>query len=521
MINNISLENKIKVLVNLFNNKKYLEAILKAKGLIKKVPSQQAYFLNIIGLSYHGLNRLDDAKKYLKKTIEDYPGNVQSKLNYAMVLKAENKFDEAEMYLLKTIEQDPNYINAINNLANLKRERKQYEEAIKLYSDAIKINSKIPIIHYNLALCLISLRKKDKALLHANIVTKLDPKFTYADKIISDFTDYNFDKSDHLLNMEKKILVDDLDTDQKVCLHFSLGKAYEDKKLFGKSFKQYESANKIKRLSLNYKFDEEKSFNLIKKLFENLKNDNFELKNLEKESKKIIFICGMPRSGTTLLEQIISSHHKVFSLGETDYIHQITKSALSLNNFDEIVKKFSLHKKDNFFNQYLNFLSNVKNEKDVFTDKSLLNFKFIGFIKIFLPGSKIIILKRKYDDNLLSIYKNLLPSKELQWSFSEEEIFKFHQVFLKYQDFWGKLLPDSFLEVSYEKLVQDTLKETRKVLDYCDLEWDNNCIKYHETNMSGIERASANQASKPVYKDSKDKFQNFKEYFKKKPPYLK
>ena len=141
MINNISLENKIKILVNLFNNKSYLEAILKAKGLIKKIPSQQAYFLNIIGLSYHGLNRLDDAKKYFKKTIENYPGNVQSKLNYAMVLKAENKLDEAEMYLLKAIEQDPNYVNAINNLANLKRERKQYEKAIKLYSDAIKINN--------------------------------------------------------------------------------------------------------------------------------------------------------------------------------------------------------------------------------------------------------------------------------------------------------------------------------------------------------------------------------------------
>jgi tetratricopeptide (TPR) repeat protein len=521
MIKDKSLENKIKILVNLFNNKKFLEAILKAKQLMKKIPSEQAYFLNIIGLSYYGLNKLDDAKKSFVKTIEQFPGNLQSKLNYAMVLKAENNFDEAEIILKKTIKQDSNYINAINNLANLKRERKHYDEAVKLYTDALKINSEIPIIHYNLALCLISLRKKNEALVHAKIVNKLNPKFTYADKIISDFTDYSKDKSDHLLAMEKKILINDLDIDQKVCLHFSLGKAYEDKKLFKSSFKHYELANKTKRLSLDYEFDEEKTFNLIKKLFEKVKKNNFETESIPKQSKRIIFICGMPRSGTTLLEQVISSHHKVYSLGETDYVHQITKNMLSSENFDKVQEQFSSKKENSFLNQYYKHLSDQKNKKDIFTDKSLLNFKFIGFIKTFLPDSKIIILKRNYEDNLLSIYKNLLPSNELKWSFSEDEIFKFHQIFLEYVEYWKKMLPDSFLEIEYEDLVQNTLDETKKILDYCNLEWDDNCLKYHETNTSAIETASANQANKPVYKNSLNKFENFKNFFKKKPPYSK
>ena len=83
------------------------------------------------------------------------------------------------------------------------------------------------------------------------------------------------------------------------------------------------------------------------------------------------------------------------------------------------------------------------------------------------------------------------------------------------------MLPDSFLEIEYEDLVQNTLDETRKILDYCNLEWDDNCLKYHETNTSAIETASANQANKPVYKDSLNKFENFKKFFKKKPPYSK
>ena len=112
-----------------------------------------------------------------------------------MILKARKQIKEAEKLLEKTIKQQPNYLSAINNLANIKKQSKKYEEAISLYEKALKINNKIPIIHYNLAVCLISTRNHEQALKHAYLINDLDPTFTYADKLINEFTDYKEEKN--------------------------------------------------------------------------------------------------------------------------------------------------------------------------------------------------------------------------------------------------------------------------------------------------------------------------------------
>jgi len=508
-----NLDNRIKILLNYFNNGKYVETISRSKQLLKKLPNFEAYLNNLIGLSYQKLNNLEIAKTFFLKVIKEYPGFLQAKLNYSIILKLENKIKDAQLILEKIIEENPNYVQAINNLANLKRENGDYESSAKLYNNALKINDQIPIIHYNLAVCYANLREKEKALIHAKVVIDLDPNFTRADKLISDLTDYKTDKTNHLNLMKQKLEAKILLNEQKIHLYFAIGKAYEDKKLYENAFDYYKLANE----SANIKFDfseEENFFNHIKKIFEDIDFNIFEDQKFSSKQKKIIFICGMPRSGTTLLEQIISSHKNVSSLGETDYLLQITNKIFNIK-FANIKNALS-NDKDYLYNEYFNILVPKRDKLQIFTDKSLLNFKLIGLITLFFPNSKILVLKRNIEDNLLSIYKNYLPNQKLQWSFNEDDINKYFKLFNNYIKFWKKKFPNSFLEVKYEDLVNSNEQITRSIINYCDLEWDENCLEYYK-NKSAIATASLNQANRPIYKTSINSFKNFSEYFKKKP----
>jgi len=508
---------KIKILLNYFNNEKYIDAISRCKKLLKELPLYEAFLLNIIGLSYQRLNDRENAKSYFLKIINKYPEHLQAKLNYSIILKLENKIKEAETLLTKIIDQETNYIQAINNLANLKKDKRDYKNAASLYEKALGINKDVPIIHFNLATCFANLRQKKEALYHANEVIRLEPKLTNADKLISDLTNYKNDKTDHIEIMEEKLDSGILSEDQKIILYYALGKAYEDKSTYDKSFKFYKLANTKARLGIEYDFnEEEKLFELIKEIFSK-KNDSIFNKKIPKQDKKFIFICGMPRSGTTLLEQIVSSHKDVMSLGETDYLLEITEKIFDLKNL-EIIKNKLFEKKDNFYNEYMTLLSEIQDKKNIFSDKSLLNYKLIGFIYTCFQNAKIIVLKRKYEDNFLSIYKNYLPNKKLNWSFDEDEIYKNYKLFHEYLKFWKMIFPNSFIEVDYEDLVTNNKEVTKSILKYCELEWDENCLKYYEQNQYPIATASFNQANKPIYKSSINSFKNFKEFFTKKNP---
>jgi hypothetical protein len=159
------------------------------------------------------------------------------------------------------------------------------------------------------------------------------------------------------------------------------------------------------------------------------------------------------------------------------------------------------------------FIDKIDSKKLIFTDKSLFNFKLIGFIKMFLPNSKIIVLKRDINNNLLSIYKNDLISKNLAWTYDINQILAYYRLFEDYINFWSKNIKDSFLEINYSDLIINTVNTTKKIIKHCDLEWEDNCLKYHEVNKSAIDTASANQANKPIYNSSLNKFENYKKFF--------
>ena len=233
--------------------------------------------------------------------------------------------------------------------------------------------------------------------------------------------------------------------------------------------------------------------------------------NLYKRIKKIqtsgvhrdlIFIVGMPRSGSSLVEQILASHKKVFGGGELPYIQEIAQKIICEEKIDATLI-------DNFRNGYLDLIAELNNSSSVFTDKELLNFNSIGLILSLFPNAKIINCTRDPLDNCWSIYKNFFPIKT-KFVNNFKDIVKFYKLYLNTMDFWQKEFPKNIYNLKYESLVEDPKKLIGKILAFCNLEWDENVMSHHK-NSRIIRTLSFDQANKPISKKVSNTIKNYKD----------
>jgi len=291
---------------------------------------------------------------------------------------------------------------------------------------------------------------------------------------------------------------------EKSDLEFAIGKAYDDQENFELSIKYFESANKNRKELVDYNFkDEEKTFKSIKKYFENL---DFKKISKIKSKKKIIFIVGLPRSGTTLIEQILSAHNLVFGAGELNYLRQIIKNHFIQENklLSQKIRDYNSSQENIINDEYLKYLNNLNEDSFVATDKAPQNFVWIGFIKMFFPDAKIIHSKRNYKDVFLSNYKNNFVSNDMDWSYDPDDILKYFNFYFENMRFWKKKCEDFIYDINYEDIVNNSEREIRKLLNYCDLDWDENCLNHHKSKKTIIKTVSTYQARKPIYKTSID-----------------
>ncbi len=511
---------KIKIQVreiqNLFLSKRYRIIIQETKKAIKKYP-KVSIFYNMMGLALTYSNKMNEAKFILNEGYKINPNDLAIINNLANVYKNIFNFKEAEKLYKLSISKNKNYVNAYVNFGNLKRDLNKFDEAIELYEKALSCNNKIPEIYYSLAMAYQSVGKFKKAENYANETLSIDKKITKADLLISRSKKYSLNDN-HIENMQIKLQNSDLNQLQKIDLCFALAKAYEDLGELKKCFEYLEQGNQLKRSVINFNLkSEEKKFKFLKELFSNIDLNYFKNQNFSK--KKIIFIVGMPRSGTTLTEQIISNHPKVYGCGELPYLTKIINDkfldgeSLSLSKIDEILK--DLIKVSEISDKYYSHIEDYDISEENITDKAPLNFLWIGFIKIFFPNSKIIHCKRDPKDNCVSLYKNIFEGN-LNFCYSQEELAKYYNLYSDLLKFWKKLLPNDILNVEYEKLIIDTKNETKKILDFCEIEWNENCLNF-SNNKTPIKTASVGQARNKIYSTSiksSSKFENFlKELF--------
>ena len=503
----IEAEKEAQIILNYFKAKDYISAEVKAKKLIKKFPNFQAVY-NLLGLCLQSQKKFLEAIKYYKIAIQNNPNFFVAINNLGLTYHNMYDLKNAQHYYERAIEINPKFTHPISNLGNIKKELNNYEEAIKCYKLALSIDNKLYIVLHNLGMAYQALGKFEESKKYFELVLKINSKFTRADRSLSMSLKYDINNP-HLKIMENKIKDQSLNNFQKIELYFGLGKAYEDIKNYKKSFENYKLGNKIKRDAIKYQINDDV------KLFENIKNSfsniNFQnLENVGNKSNKMIFILGMPRSGTTLVEQIIANHKNVYGAGELRDLTQIIKENFLVNDKIKFPEKFNI-KDQNFFSnmgtKYLENLDRYNTNKNYITDKAPLNFKWIGLIKLILPKSKIIHCTRDPKDTCLSLFKNFFEG-ELNFSYNLEEAGKYYKLYQNLMEFWKQLLPDFIYDISYEKLVENQEFESRKLLDFCNLDWDKNCLTFYR-NKRGIVTASFAQARKPIYKNSVNSWQNY------------
>jgi len=504
----IEAEKEAQIILNYFKAKDYISAEVKAKKLIKKFPNFQAVY-NLLGLCLQSQKKFLEAIKYYKIAIQNNPNFFVAINNLGLTYHNMYDLKNAQHYYERAIEINPKFTHPISNLGNVKKELNNYEEAIKCYKLALSIDNKLYIVLHNLGMAYQALGKFEESKKYFESVLKINSKFTRADRSLSMSLKYDINNP-HLKIMENKIKDQSLNNFQKIELYFGLGKAYEDIKNYKKSFENYKLGNKIKRDAIKYQInDDVKLFENIKKSFSNINFQNLE--NVGNKSNKMIFILGMPRSGTTLVEQIIANHKNVYGAGELRDLTQIIKENFLVNDKIKFPEKFNI-KDQNFFSnmgtKYLENLDRYNTNKNYITDKAPLNFKWIGLIKLILPKSKIIHCTRDPKDTCLSLFKNFFEG-ELNFSYNLEEAGKYYKLYQNLMEFWKQLLPDFIYDISYEKLVENQEFESRKLLDFCNFDWDKNCLTFYR-NKRGIVTASFAQARKPIYKNSVKSWQNYK-----------
>ena len=491
-----------------FLEQKFEKVIVKTKKLMKKDPSQVPFY-NYIGLAYRQLGQNLNAENTFKKGLEIFPNNLSIICNLGALYRFMAKFKEAEYYFKKGLELKGDDFNILCNYGNLKRDLNKNKESIEYYKKAYKINNINETLLINLAGAYQIDAEFENSKKILKEVNSNFPRNTKADFMYSSI--HNYEKNDkHKNEMINKLNLD-LQTQDIVYLNFAIAKSYSDIKDYSESSKYFVNANKTQySLYTHYNFENElKTFNTIKDRFK-----NFEFKNLYPDEKpNLIFIVGLPRSGTTLTHQIVSSHSEIYGAGELPIIINIFNNKIKDNSFLDKIFENKDYYNNIFIQKFAKEIEKLFNQFDsnIILDKSPLNFMWVGFIKLLFPQSKIIHCKRNLRDVGLSIYRNFFDGGHLPWSYNVDTLVQFIKAYEDLMIFWNNKLPNQIYNCEYENLVNNQLDETKKIINYCNLDWQDSCID-HTKNDTGIKTVSISQARKPIYKSSIKLSDNYLKY---------
>ena len=471
-----------------------LEVIRECNKILKKRKHQ--LFFNLLSVAYQKNGEIEKSINVMREALALNPNHPNFLNNIGTCFYKLHKYSVAKKYYEKGLEIDNNHLHILNNLGNLKRETNKIEESIEYYKKVLSIQKDAVPALFNLVGIYRITNQKEESKKYCKKILELNKKLTDADRQYSLVHKY-VDNDPHLNEMLKKINDKDLNNLEKIHLYYGVHKAYEDIKDYKNAFKFLKIGNELIKKETKYNFSkDEKKINNYINLYKKIKH----LKSSEAH-RNLIFIVGMPRSGSSLIEQILSSHKNVFGGGEIQYIQEIANKIIN-------EKKIDVSSIDNYRNDYLSLISELNDSSSFFTDKELLNFYNIGLILSLFPKARIINCLRDPLDNCWSIYKNYFPIKT-EFVNDFKDITKFYKLYLNTMKFWQKEFPQNIFNLNYETLVENPKNQIEKILNFCGLEWDENVMSHHK-NSRIIRTLSFDQANKPISKKVSHSIKNYK-----------
>lgn len=488
----------------------------------------------------------DAALGAYRQALEYKPDLIEVYNNMGGVFHDNDRSEAASKCYQKALELQPDYLPVLNNYGNLLLDCNFFEEAISSYQKALKVNPNFAEAHNNLGKALSALRREKEAQLHFEQAINLRPDFAaaynnlgniYKDRgqfqqaaahyrkaisinpqLTELFRHLTFIQSTHLeeeVQQIKNLWCEDLQETQKMHLAFALGKILDDRGENSEAFTFFMKANALKRQSFEYDSNRDRElFQKIKKIFQPALFKRY--RNVARPDNKAIFILGMPRSGTSLVEQILSSHPRIFGAGELFYLNKFAGNLVydeqnhSFPDYLNLIDEAGLR---DIATAYLKSLEDHAPHADFITDKMPHNFIFIGLIQLLFPNARIIHCVRDPMAIGLSIFKHFFVSKH-NYAYSLEEIGLHYRYYQDLMLYWKGLFGDKIYDIQYEKLIHNQEVESKKLISYLGLEWDSQCLSFYQTKRI-VKTASATQVRKPIYQDA---IQRWKKYEKELEP---
>jgi len=505
-----NLKQKIQGAVNLYKSGNLLKSEEITLRLIEANP-KVPFLHNLLGLILSAQNRNDDAVESYKKALKIDPNYAMVYNNLAIIYFNKSSRDKdfefnikkAEKLYKKSIQLDPKIPEANTNLGSLYSLIGKNDESIKYHKLAISADPKFFYSYLNIANVYVSIGNFLEAKKNLNQAIIQNPKFSSAHRLLSRITKYTKENTHLALLKNLYDKTNAKDEINKMNLAFALGKANEDIENFEESFFYYKTANLVNRSKINFSLKKEKKyFDEIKKTYNSKIFTKY--KNSGAINSEPIFIVGMPRSGTTLLEQILASHSKIFGADEVFFIPKLIDKYFNQNNINLSLQGVYTFEKSilkKMGEEYILSMNSISQNSQRATDKLTLNFLNIGLIKLILPKSKIIHCCRNPKDNIFSIYKNHFPGNKITFGSNLSETVGYYNLYFDLMKFWNAALPKFILNIKYEDLINNTEQEVKNLLNFCDLDWEKACLKFYD-NKRPIKTASDIQVRNKIYSSS-------------------
>jgi tetratricopeptide (TPR) repeat protein len=482
------------------------------------------------------------AEKIYRDILKTDPDHVEAARLLAGIAVKHERYREAEVFLQRAVKMAPDYVRAWVDLANVQRELDKtddaiasamrvlelapdqaeshmlyaaaiglagrYEDAIEMYRKALVASPGRAGAMCSMAHHLKTIGRQDEAVAQyrAAIAARPDHAESYwslANLKTFRFEDAEVDAMEALLDDAS---LPDLSRSQ---IHNALGFAYEARKLYDRAFTNFEKCNRIRRLSESYDpVDTESTHDRVIEMFNGAFLAQAAADPLQPTP---ILIVGLPRSGSTLIEQILASHSLVdgtHELGDlTRAVQTLRRRARKDERFPEFLRRTSAAGWSRIGQEYLERTAKYRRGAPYFIDKNPNNFVFAGVVKLALPNARIINARRHPLDSCLGAYKQLFASGQ-PFTYEMTELAEYYLQYQRLMDHWHKVMPGFVLDVHYENVVTDFEAQVRRILDYCSLPFEEACLNFYETRRA-VKTASSEQVRQPIYSSSIDLWRNY------------
>jgi Flp pilus assembly protein TadD len=454
-----------------------------------------------------------EALRVLGEALKFAPKNVQTLLITARIQLRRANLPAAEQAARLALQQESENPEVLTVLGQVLHETDRYDEAIEVLEKSLAARPENPEALNFYGVALKSVGRLEEARENILKALKLNDAMYGAYANLNDLVDFSEGVGEELFNRLEAILeaVPDQEADPYLPLHFAYAKALDDRGQHEKALEHYIIGGRMKRTQLDYK--EEDTFRFFdgiraafpKEVFENRKFEGL-------DDDRPVFIVGMPRSGSTLVEQILSSHPDIYGAGEVKYLSkalmQLRDRFPSLPKYPEMAAKLTPAQLDIVSKNYQQQLAAGAGDAKRITDKLLTNYFFLGLINLLFPKAKVINTQRDPVDTCLSGFTKLFKD-DMPHSYDLGELGRYYGKYRELMEHWQAVLPEGFMTtVIYEDVVADTEGEARRLIEFLGLPWNDKCVDFHKSDRP-VKTASVAQVRKPIYKTSVQRWKKY------------